>query len=599
MYRKHVPSWLSQLILLGLFLILGLTLFNMQVINGERYLAISENNYVRIMKIKPLRGNIFDRKYREIASNTSSDNLHFTLSRLEDSHRLAKFISSKFAIDSLSVLKIIYDNRFRKYHDISLVKGLEYGKLVEIAERMNEFPSLKFMSEYVRQYSYPNHFTGHTGPVSESEYEKLKESGYSLNSEIGKNGLEKEYEELLHGSAGFQLIQVDATGKSLEFLKHNLYKPAMNGKDLILSVDNDLQNYIRKAFPAGEKGAVVVMDVRTGGVLAYVSMPEFDPNIYSSAISQPVWDSMINNPDKPMLDRISNGTYPPGSIFKTITASLALEEGLISPETKMAECTGGMQVGDRYFGCWYAAGHGRLSVSDAIKYSCDVFFYDVSLLLELDDMKLFTEQNFLTMKTGVDLPTERRGFFPDERWYIENYGRYTGIIGPKVNLSIGQGELLITPLEFCAYYSALANDGVWLQPHFLEEIIDQEKIPVHSYENRRLPVSDDTVKLLQHALDRTVNEKWGTGAGARVPGVKVCGKTGSAENHMGSETHAWFAGYAEWEEPEIAFVIFVENGGHGGANAAPIASKLVAFYDLLRTNDPQNYHHLLNGEEKE
>jgi len=599
MYRKHVPSWISQLTLMGLFLILGLTLFNMQVINGERYLAISKNNYVRIMKIKPLRGNIFDRKYRTIASNTSSDNLHFTLSRMQDSHRLAKFISSNFAIDSLSVLKIIHDNRFRKYHDISLVKGLDYGKLVEIAERMNEFPSLKFKSEYVRQYTYPNHFTGHTGPVSEKEYDKLKESGYSLNSEIGKNGLEKEYEDLLHGSAGFQFIQVDATGKNLKFLKHNLYKPATNGKDLILSIDNDLQSYIRKVFPAGEKGAVVVMDVRTGGILAYVSMPEFDPNIYSSAISKPVWDSMINNPEKPMLDRISNGTYPPGSIFKTITASLALEEGLITPETKMAECTGGLQVGNRFFNCWYAAGHGRLSVSDAIKYSCDVFFYDVSLLIELDDMKRFTEQNFLTQKTGVDLPTERRGFFPDKRWYIENYGRYTGIIGPKVNLSIGQGELLITPLEFCAYFSALANDGVWLQPHFLEEIIDQEKIPIHSYENKRLPISDDTVKLLQHALDRTVNEKWGTGAGAKVPGVKVCGKTGSAENHMGAETHAWFAGYAEWEEPEIAFVVFVENGGHGGAIAAPIASKLVSFYNLLRTNDQQKYHHLLNGKDKE
>ncbi|MCF7912810.1 MAG: penicillin-binding protein 2 [Candidatus Cloacimonetes bacterium] len=595
MYRKHVASWKSQLVLLGLFLILGFSLFNMQVINGERYLAISENNYVRIVKINPLRGNIFDRKYREIASNTSSDNLHFTLSRLRDSHRLAQFISANFDIDSLSVLKIIHDNRFRKYHDISLVKGLTYEKLVEIAERMNEFPSLKFKSEYVRQYSYPNHFTGHTGPVSESEYEIYKDKGYSLNSEIGKNGLEKQYEELLHGTAGFQLIQVDATGKSLEFLKHNLYKPALNGKDLILSVDNDLQNYIRKIFPAKEKGAVVVMDVRTGGILAYVSMPEFDPNVYSSAISKPVWESMINNPDKPMLDRISNGTYPPGSIFKMITASLALEAGLITPETKMTECTGGLQVGDRFFGCWYAAGHGRLSVSDAIKYSCDVFFYDVSLLIELDDMKRFTEQNFLTMKTGVDLPTERRGFFPDERWYIENYGRYTGIIGPKVNLSIGQGELLITPLEFCAYYSALANDGIWQQPHFLEEIIDQERVPVRDYENRRLPLSEETVKLLQHALDRTVNERWGTGAGAKVAGVKVCGKTGSAENHMGDETHAWFAGYAEWEEPEIAFVVFVENGGHGGAKAAPLASELVTFYDLLRTNDPQNYHHLLKG----
>ncbi len=594
MYRKYVSPWTVTIILLVLFIILVFTLFNMQVINGSKYLTISENNYVRIMKIKPLRGNIFDRKYRDIAYNKSSDNLYFTISKLNNSRRLAQFISENFMIDSLSVIKIIQENRFRKYYDISLVKGVDYPKLVRIAERMNEFPSLKFISEYIRQYSYPNHFTGHTGPVSEKEYENMKDKGYSLDSETGKNGLEKQYEDLLHGQAGYQFIQVDATGKNLDFLKHNLYKPAINGKDLILSIDNDLQNYIRSIFPSGHKGAIVVMDVRTGGILAYLSMPEFDQNIYSSVIRNPVWDSLINDPDKPMLDRVCNGTYPPGSIFKTIPASLALENGLIKPDTKMAECTGGMQIGDRYFKCWLEAGHGRLNVSDAIKYSCDVFFYDISLLIDLDEMKQFTERNYLTLKTGVDLPAERKGFFPDTNWYLDNYGKYTGIIGPKVNLSIGQGELLITPLEFCAYFCALANDGLWLQPHFLEGIIDEEKIAVRDYENRQLPISQETVRILQKALDRTVNEQWGTGAGARVQGVKVCGKTGSAENHMGETTHAWFAGYAEWEEPEIAFVVFVENGGHGGAVAAPIASKLVEFYNRLRTDDPQMYHHLLN-----
>jgi penicillin-binding protein 2 len=270
---------------------------------------------------------------------------------------------------------------------------------------------------------------------------------------------------------------------------------------------------------------------------------------------------------------------------------------LIEPDTKMAECTGGMQIGNRFFKCWYEDGHGSLAVSDAIKFSCDVFFYDVSLLIDLDDMKDFTEKNFLTMKTGIDLPDERRGFFPDKAWYLDNYGRYTGIIGPKVNLSIGQGELLITPLEFCAYYCALANDGVWLQPHFLEGIIGEDHNKLIEYETKQLPVSKETVEILQKALDRTVNERWGTGAGARVPGVKVCGKTGSAENHMGEDTHAWFAGYAEWEEPEIAFVVFVENGGHGGAVAAPVAQKLVDFYNRLRSGDPAQYHHFLSSED--
>jgi penicillin-binding protein 2 len=595
MYRKYVSPWIANLILFLLFIILSYTLFRMQVINGETFRAVSENNYVRIVKLNPLRGDIYDRKFRPIATNTTSDNLYFTMSRMKDSKKISSFISHNFDIDSLSFQKIIRENRFRKYHDISLVKGVEYEKLIRISEQMSDYPSLKFKSEYIRHYSYPNHFSGHTGPISEKEFEIYKNRGYSLNSDIGKNGIERQYEDLLQGKPGFQLIQVDATGKSLEFLKHNLYKAPVNGKDLILSIDNDLQNYLSLIFPQTERGAVVVMDVLTGGVLAYLSKPEFDQNIYSSVISKPVWDSLMNDPAKPMLDRVSTGTYPPGSIFKMITASLALEKGLIKPDTKMAECIGGMQVGNRFFKCWYEAGHGRLSISDAIKYSCDVFFYDVSLLIGLEDMKKFTEDNFLTLKTGIDLPNERRGFFPDEKWYRDNYGRYTGIIGPKVNLSIGQGELLITPLEFCAYYCALANDGLWLQPHLLEEIMDENRTTVGGYERKQLPISQETVAILQKALDRTVNERWGTGAAAKVEGVKVCGKTGSAENHMGDVTHAWFAGYAAWEEPEIAFVVFVENGGGGGSVAAPLAAKLVEFYDRLRTGDPQKYHQLLSG----
>ena len=222
-----------------------------------------------------------------------------------------------------------------------------------------------------------------------------------------------------------------------------------------------------------------------------------------------------------------------------------------------------------------------------------MFFYDLSLLLDLDAMKEFTKANFLTIKTGIDLPVERSGFFPDEEWYRENYGRYTGIIGPKVNLSIGQGEILITVLEFCAYYSALANDGLWLQPHFLEGYIDKDRVKVSDYETRRLPLAPENLELLQHALDRTVNEKHGTGLAAKVRGVDVYGKTGSAENHMGKNTHAWFAGYAKWEEPEIAFIVFVENAGHGGSVAAPIGGKIVNFYDKLRSGNQEEYINLL------
>lgn len=541
-----------------------------------------------------MRGNIYDRKYRPVAVNSSQNNLYFRISRIKDKGDLAAFISKHFDIDSLQVLEIISENRFRLHSDIPLQKGLNMPDLIRIGEDMHNYPSLEIISEYSRYYEYPNHFTGHTGPVSEKEFLSLQNEGYDQSSYIGKNGLEKQYEELLRGKTGYRLIQVDATGKNLEFLKHNLYIPPEKGLDLILTIDNDLQNYIRMVFPPDKRGAVAVMDVRSGGILAYVSLPEFDQNIFSGEISRNRWNELVNDPAKPMLDRVSNGVYPPGSTYKTVIASLGLESNVITPDTKLAYCDGGMQVGNRYFKCWWEEGHGRLAVSDAIKRSCDVFFYDLSLKLDLADMKNFTEKNHLTVKTGVDLPLERKGFFPTEKWYYDNYGRYTGIIGPKVNLAIGQGELQVTVLELCAYYSALANDGLWLQPYFLEGYLENERYELAAKTAENLPLSIETLQLLQDALFRAVNEPFGTGWAAAVKGVNVYGKTGSAENHMGEDTHAWFSGYAAWEEPEIALAIIIENSGHGGSVAAPVARKIINFYDKLRSGNPQEYMKLFN-----
>lgn len=598
MYRKYVPLWIPLLLLAVFFVVLAVNLFYMQVIDGDKYLTISENNYVRIVKLKPLRGNIYDRKYRPVAINRTSDNLYFQLSEIKNRKDLARFISETLTLDTLDVYRVIEKNRFRRYHDIPLKKGLDQKTMIKIAENMSDFPSLKLVSEYTRHYEYPNHFTGHTGALSEKEYEKMKHEGYQLTSIIGKNGLEKQYENMLKGEYGYKLLQVDATGRDLEFLKHNLYQPAKKGLDLILSIDNDLQEYIRAAFPKNKNGAVLVTDVRTGGILAYVSMPEFDPNIFSGEISQNLWNQIIHNSRKPMLDRIASGTYPPGSIYKPIMASVGLESKVINPYTKLSYCNGGKWIGDRFFKCWDEDGHGRLNVTDAIKQSCDVFFYDLSLKLELDQIRDYTRKSHLTVKTGVDLPIEVSGFFPDEDWYYKNYGKYAAIIGPKVNLSIGQGEVLATVLEFCSYYSAIANDGLWLQPHFLEGFIEKERVQVSGYKTDQLPIEADNLKVIQEALRKACNEPHGTGLAATSRKYTVYGKTGSAENHMGKNTHAWFAGYAEWEEPEIAFTVMIENAGHGGSVAAPFAGKFLRFYNDLRAGNMEKCLERLEKERK-
>ena len=202
--------------------------------------------------------------------------------------------------------------------------------------------------------------------------------------------------------------------------------------------------------------------------------------------------------------------------------------------------------------------------------------------LDLKDMEEFTKANFLTEKTGIDLPGERGGFFPTTQWYVDHYGKYVNILGQKVNLSIGQGEILVTPLQICSHYATIASNGVWRQPHIMKKIIKDDYEQKKYYKEQRLPSNSENIKIIQEALYQTVNGRYGTGGTARVSGVEVYGKTGSAENHMGKTTHAWFAGYAAWEKPEIAFSIFLENGGHGGSTAAPIAKKIIQYYDAKK-----------------
>ncbi|MDN5353661.1 MAG: penicillin-binding protein 2 [Candidatus Cloacimonadota bacterium] len=579
MYKRKQFSIFLKFALLGLYLLIIFTLYKIQILNGEKYAEIAQNNFVRLKKIKPVRGEIYDRNYEPIAVNKPSRNLYMTPGKIEDKKALINFLATNFPKTPEEIEQIIYQNRFRLYHDILLFQNIDYKTFVKISEKKNYYPSLFFRSEDIREYIYPNHFTGYVGKISESEYEKRKPEGYTINSMIGKTGLEKQYEKRLRGQEGYTILQVDAGGKNLDFLKHNLNKPATDGETLILTIDNRLQQYTDALLSEKGKGCIVVMDVQSGGILAYSSFPSYDPNIFVGGISNNEWQNILQDTDKPMLDRIIHGTYPPGSVFKPIPALFGLQNNLVERETKLTECTGGMQIGPRYYKCWYEEGHGKLNLTDAIKYSCDVYFYDLSLLIPFTEFHDFTKQNFLTVKAGIDLPMERAGFFPTRQWYSENYGKNISFTGLKVNLTIGQGELLVTPLQMCSFYNALANNGLWHTPHLFQKTIDTNPEQVQT---KSLPVSPENIKIIQEALYEVVNGNYGTGTAASLPDIKVYGKTGSAENHMSDTTHAWFCGYAGWEEPEISFTVFLEAGGGGGSDAAPLAAQLVRFYGNLR-----------------
>jgi penicillin-binding protein 2 len=581
MKTNFTPSSVFRIILTILFIFLVSSLFELQIIKGKYYHQIAERNFVRLNRIPATRGEIYDRNYKPVVRNIPSLNLYLTPAKINNTKRLIQFLQVNYGLNPSEVDSLIYENRFRSYQDILIAENTDYDTMLRVSEDLNYYPCLSFKVETTRQYLIPNHFTGYVGRINEEEYNRVKDEGYSINSSLGKTGLEKYYEVLLHGKDGNEIIQVDASGKSLNLFKNNLIQTPENGLSLVLTLDADLQQFASTAFPDGVNGAIVAIDVNTGGILAYASKPDFDQNMMMTKLKKEDWDKVNLDPNKPMLDRAIHGVYPPGSVFKPITASYGLQRGIIDQYTLDRPCRGGLQVGNRFFRCWSHAGHGSLPVEEAIRVSCDVFFYDLSLKCKLDDFQSFVYGNHLARRTGVDLPNEREGLFPNTQWYKKRYGKRTGIIGPKVNLAIGQGEIQVSPLQICAYYAALANNGKWIRPHLLDRAIGSKTILFKELNQKleeQLPISANTLRIIQEALFKVVNAPGGTGGAARFPGPAIYGKTGSAENLAGRSTHAWFVGYYCTDTPQIAVCVFMENAGHGGSAAAPIARQIMQFY---------------------
>lgn len=569
----------SILAALLLLLLLG-SLFRLQVLRGQHYQRVAQSNFVRIRRIVATRGEIYDHKYRPIVQNVPSHNLFLISGKIRNLPALSGFLQRHFQISPEELEELVMRQRFKTYEEILLADNLDYTQVLALSEYLNYFPELVFRIGSTRDYLYPNHFTGYVGRINESEYELYKLEDYSINSYIGKTGLERYYEVLLRGKDGREIVQVDAQGRSLELFKgESLVKP-QNGLSLVLSIDNDLQDFAMRAFPAGIKGALVVSDVKTGGILAYVSKPDYDPSLFMQRISPEIWES-LNAPSKPMLDRVIHASYPPGSVFKPVTAGLGLEGKQIDRYTLLSSCVGGMKVGNRFFKCWDHSGHGRTSVVDALKMSCDTFFYDLSLKLGLENFHNYVLESQLATPTGIDLPNERIGFFPDTAWYRKTFGKNVGIIGHKVNLAIGQGETLCSPIQMNAYFAALANGGLWIQPHLLMQTVGRGKLTrdeVQKVQKKRLPLTDTNLKIIQDGLWAVCNAAGGTARSVQVPGATTYGKTGSAENSMGKTTHAWFCGYIVTQKPEIAVTVFMENAGGGGAMAAPVARQIFDYY---------------------
>ncbi|MEO0290994.1 MAG: penicillin-binding transpeptidase domain-containing protein [candidate division WOR-3 bacterium] len=435
----------------------------------------------------------------------------------------------------------------------------------EIAKYLEDPDSSKYFSVYThlyRFYPFKHLFAqtiGYTGLPQKIDVEK----GIDPLLRVGKSGLEKFYDDILRGKDGFKFILIDAKGR----VYNKETRPpieVIDGKDIEVSLDIELGKYIDSIFKPYVKGACVILDPNTGEVYALYSKPSFDLNLLTGKTEKEELEKIISDSLNPLLNRCIQGLYPPGSIFKVITALIALEKGLIDTN-EVIKCNGEYKFGNRIFKDWKEEGHGFVNFYKAIEVSCDVYFYELSKRIGLKRFLDYFQNLKIFEKTGIDLPEEKRGFFPTFSYFEKKYGKYGYGEGNALNLGIGQGEILMTPLQIALLFSAIALDGKAKRPHILKNI---------NTEDFELPFKIENIKILKRGIFRVVQGEKGTGRLASIKGINIGGKTGTAQNPLGKD-HAQFVAFFPLENPKFVIYLIVENSGMGGEIAAPMAGKII------------------------
>lgn len=569
-YDRDIRAAASRAVLMVVLLLLSARLFYLQVVRGSYYLQLADSNRVRLSVIKAPRGLMYDRMGRIIAQDRAASAIVLDPAYGADSATVSA-VAALLEVPPQDVWRRIGIAQ-RRRDECILDPDASFATVSRIEERRDVLKGTGRRLALRRRYpagAAVGNLVGYIAEVSEKELGP--DSPYRMGDLIGRAGLERQYEALVRGERGFEFVQVDAAGRELGQVKERSAILPVPGHDLRLAIDIDLQMLAWDLLGPHRQGAVVALDPRCGDVLALVSRPSFDPNVLGSGMGHAVWVTLNSDSLFPLLNRPIQCAYPPGSTFKIATAAAALEEGVITPSDRKV-CTGAFLFGGRPFGCWKKTGHGSVDLHRAIVESCDIYFYQVGLALGLDRMARWAGEFGFGQPTGIDLGNEKPGLFPTPAWYDKAYGRGRWSRGTVVNLAIGQGEVLTTPLQLARFIGAIGNDGLMFTPRIALESRDptgRRRTVLSEPKGKLLPLSRETIGLLKESLAGVTSDPHGTGGMARIKGVSVAGKTGTAQNPHG-EDHAWFVGYAPADHPVIAVCAFVERGGHGGSEAAPI-----------------------------
>jgi penicillin-binding protein 2 len=559
-------------ILLGVFVVLGGAFFRLQVLQHGRYEMRAATNRLRPIPLPAPRGLIVDRRGAVIAENVPGYSVSLLASNEDSLRAMLQRVQEIIAPRAVPEDRVVARFRAMPYEPALVLKDAPFAVVSRLEERRPFLPGLVIQREPKRLYpdsSVVAHLVGYVGEVTEQELGTEQYASRRVGAIVGKEGLERQYEDSLTGQDGVRFVEVDALGRVVREEGAAASLAPVPGRALRTTIDLDLQRFVASVFPAGKRGAIVAMDPHTGHVLALYSSPSYDPNAFVGGIDPALWEQLNTDDARPLLDRAISTRYPPASTFKLATATIALRRGLVTPASRMPiPCTGGLQVGDRVFKCWKATGHGSLTLEQAIASSCDVYFYQLGRLITV--RALLDDGNLLGFRslTGLDLPGEvRPAFPPDIGYYDRVYGRGHWTSTVALNLAIGQGEDAQTLINMVRFYGAIANGGTILTPR----IVEGPPIPA-----RRLEVAESTFAAMREALIAVVEQ--GTARGARLASIRLAGKTGTAQNPGGPD-HGWFIGFAPADSPRVVVGGILEFGLHGTA-MAPIVARVIEHYLL-------------------
>lgn len=551
-----------------IFLFLGLivaALVYMQLVRGDYYRGLSVNNRIRVLPIDAPRGRILDRNGTVLADNRPSFNIAVIPQDVEDADALFAFLGRVLKKDPQALQRTFTRRRVTPFEPVIIGEDVDRKDMITAQENRFQYPGLVTQESFQRLYPLREaaaHLVGYVGRVDPAEAQMLQEYGYTPLSLVGKNGAERFYENVVEGVPGGRQIEVNSRGQEVRLLG---LKDPVKGKDIALTIDARIQSAAMQLFD-GRPGAAVVLDLSDGDVLALVSSPSFDPNVFTDRSRHDGIEAYIRSPASPLLDRAIAGQYPPGSVFKIPVALAAIERHKVTTDTTV-DCPGYYMLGSARFGCAHV--HGHVDFTQAIARSCNVFFYRTGQMVTAPIIGAYARAFGLGRPAGIDLPFEARGqlVLPGQK----QYGWHTG---DTLNLSIGQGDTLATPLQLAVLAAAVANDGIILRPRVLK-ILNGKTQPQPDLSKRPIVrLRDATWRAVQNGMRMAIEDEEGTAhVLAGLKGMTVWGKTGTAQ--AGSKgNHAWFVGYARSARGNWAFCVFLEHGG-ASANAVMLARDLL------------------------